>query len=172
MSVVAHIFIIVIVSSMSFIISIVIVMICIIIMSCCPWSSACAFPSVIQVFCVYLGSLRAAAIGTRWAGAGGAAVWHLIRSPMFFDKGLALPAWTKDLSLRATMLMQEGRECVHAFNAMVLQLRQESPVLVLVALGQELPREIGLPLLDLVQPSCQYAVVERCCGAFSAGAAL
>ena len=91
---------------------------------------------------------------------------------MTLHKRFAVPAWRKDLVLWATMLVQEGRELAHAFNVMLLELRQESPVLVLVALGQELPREIGLPLLDPVQPPYLYAVVKRCCGTFFAGGAL
>ena len=74
--------------------------------------------------------------------------------------------------LWATVVVQEGGECAHAFNAMLLELRQESPVFVLVALGDELPGEIGLPLFDFVEPPYQYSVVEQLCGAFSAGGAL
>ena len=74
--------------------------------------------------------------------------------------------------LWAAVFVEESRECAHASNVMLLELRQESPVLVLVGLGQELPREIGLPLLDPVQPPYQYAVVEWRCGAFSAGVVL
>ena len=61
---------------------------------------------------------------------------------------------------------------MHASKVMFLELRQESSVFVLVALGHELGWEIRLPLFDLVQPSYQDAVVERRCGAFCTGGAL
>ena len=73
--------------------------------------------------------------------------------------------------LWATVLVQEGGECVHTSNVMFLELRQESSVFVLVALGHELPGEIGLPVFDLIQPSYQDAVVERRCRTFCTGGA-
>ena len=91
---------------------------------------------------------------------------------MALHKSFAVPAWKKDLILWTAVFVKESGECAHALNAMLLELRQESPVFVLVALGQELPREIGLPLLDPVQPPYLYAVVKRCCGTFFAGGAL
>ena len=73
--------------------------------------------------------------------------------------------------LWATVVVQEGREYAHAFNAMPLELRQESSVFVLVAVGHELPGEIRLPLFDFIQPSYQDAVVKRRCGTFCTGGA-
>ena len=90
---------------------------------------------------------------------------------MALHKCFAVSAGRKDLILWATVLMQEGGECVHAFNAMLLELCQESSVFVFVALGDELPGEIGLPLFDFVQPSNQDAVVERRSGTFGTGGA-
>ena len=69
---------------------------------------------------------------------------------MALHKCFAVSAGRKDLILWATVLVQEGGECVHASNVMCLELRQESSVFVLVALGHELPGEIGLPVFDLV----------------------
>ena len=171
--------IVIIVSSISYIMSITIVIVfismidIIIIISRGPRRISIAFPIVIKVFVVgnSLGSLCATAISTRWASACVAAVWWAICSPIAFHKRFAVPAGRKDLVLWATVVVQEGGECAHALNAMLLELRQESPVLVLVALGHELPGEIGLPLFDLIQPSYQDAVVERRCGAFCTGGA-
>ena len=73
--------------------------------------------------------------------------------------------------LRAAVFVEESRECAHASNAILFELSQKSPVFVLVALGDELPWEIRLPLFDLVEPPYQDVVVERRCGAFPAGGA-
>ena len=73
--------------------------------------------------------------------------------------------------LWATVVVQKGGEYAHAFNAMPLELRQESSVFVLVALGHELPGELGLPVFDLIKPSYQDAVVERRCRTFCTGGA-
>ena len=128
-----------------------------------PLSFSDAFPIVIKVFVVgiALRSFCTTAVFARWASTGVAAVWWLIYSPIPLHKCFAISTGRKDFILRAAVLVEEGRECVYAPNAMVLQLCEKSPVLVLVALGQELPREMGLPLLNLVQPPCQYPVVKR-----------
>ena len=90
---------------------------------------------------------------------------------MALDKSFAIPAQGKDLILWTAVFVQEGGECTHALNAMLLELRQESPVFVLVALGHELPGEIRLPLSDFIQPSYQDAVVKRRCRTFCTGGA-
>ena len=90
---------------------------------------------------------------------------------MTLHKRLAVSAWQKDLVLRATVLVQEGRECTYALNVMLLELRQESSVFVLVAMRHELPGEIGLPFFDCVKPPYQYSVVERRCRTFWTGGA-
>ena len=91
---------------------------------------------------------------------------------MALDKSFAIPAWRKDIILWTAMFVEEGGECAHASNAMLLELRQESSVFVLVAMRHELLGEIGLPFFDCVQPPYQYSVVEQLCSAFSAGGAL
>ena len=68
--------------------------------------------------------------------------------------------------LWAAVFVEEGRECTYALNAMLLELRQESSVFVLVAVGHELAGEIGLPVFDLIKPSYQNGVVERGCRTF------
>ena len=132
-----------------------------------------AFPIVIKVFVVgiALGSFCTTAVFARWASAGVAAIWWLICFPMAFHKCFAISAGRKDFMLWAAVFVEEGRECTCALNAMLLELCQKSSVFVFVALGDELPGEIGLPLFDFVQPPYQYSVVERRCGAFSAGVA-
>ena len=90
---------------------------------------------------------------------------------MTFDKRFAVPAWRKDFVLWAAVFVEEGGECTYALNVMLLELCQESPVFVLVALGYELSWEIGLLGFDLVEPSYQDAVVERRCRTFCTGGA-
>ena len=90
---------------------------------------------------------------------------------MALHKCFAVSAGRKDLILWATVLVQEGGECVHALNAMLLELCQESSVFIFVTVGHELGGELGLPVFDLVEPSYQGAVVERGCRTFwTAGA--
>ena len=90
---------------------------------------------------------------------------------MSFDKRFAVRAGRKDFILWATVLVQEIGEYAHAFNAMLLELCQESSVFVFVTVGHELVGELGLPVFNFVEPSYQGAVVERGCRTFWTGGA-
>ena len=90
----------------------------------CPGRFSGSFPIVIKVFVVgiALGPFCTTAVFARWASTGVAAVWWLIYSPIPLHKCFAISTGRKDFILRAAVLVEEGRECVHALNAMFLEL--------------------------------------------------